>query len=383
MRLTDKQYVGMAWAAWALLFIAVAGIMLAGGQRTVVPTYRIAAINWIDGRNLYEGLGVGGFMYLPQSALLFIPFALLPELISEVLWRLLNIAVFALGVRELGRLAAGRGRINLFPLLSLVSILMAWSCARNGQATMIMAGLMMFAVADISRERWWRATLWLMLSVAFKPLSIVLILLVAAIDRKMSWRVAAGIAALFALPFLTQQPGFVAYQYVVFLQNTTTAAHVGSVEKGWTTLFNALTVIGITTPELVQNLLRLAAAVGTLVLCWISRRRHETNRSAIFVYTLASSYLILMSPRTENNTYAILGPSIAVFISSAWLIKKRMVSAVLLGLMVAVLVFSRPIEWTLIPNAGTSWVDPLMAVFFTSHVIVQLFERQEQSNETR
>lgn len=378
MSLYDARAARFAWIGWAALFIAVAAIMIAGSQRSVVLNYRMASLNWIAGRNLFDGLGVGGFTYLPQSALFFLPFAALPETLSEVLWRLLIISGFALGIRELGRVVSGKTGPDLFPLLTLVSVPLAWSCARNGQATLIMAALMLFAVADISRERWWRATLWLMLSVAFKPLSIVLILLVAVIDRPLSWRVPVGMTALFALPFLTQSPAYVMEQYAGFLQNTTTAAHVGAVEKGWTTLFNALTVIGITTPERIQTLLRIAAAAGTLALCRVSRRRHDPARSAIFVYTLAAAYLMLFSPRTENNTYAMLGPSIGLFLASDWLIDKRTLPAVLLAAMVLVMILSRKFERLLTPDAGTSWVLPLMAVFFAAHVIARLFEHPRQ-----
>lgn len=374
MLMTDKQAVRSAWIGWAALFAAVAGIMIAGSQRSVVLNYRLAALNWIDGRSLFDGLGVGGFTYLPQAALLYIPFALLPETLSEVLWRFLNILVFAAGIRELGRLAEGRSGRDLFPLLSLVSIPLAWSCARNGQSTLIMAGLMMFAVAEISRERWWRATLWLMLSVAFKPLSIVLILLVMAIDRPLSWRVLAGMVILFVVPFLTRPPAYVMEQYRGFLQNTTTAAHVGAVEKGWTTLFNALTVAGINVAERVQTILRLLAAAGTLALSFLARRRHDASRSAIFVYSLAAAYLMLFSPRTENNTYAMFGPVIAVFLSAAYLIEKRALPAALLSAATVVMIVGRKIEHLLTPEAGTSWVSPLMAACVTAYLIVRLFE---------
>ena len=69
----------------------------------------------------------------------------------------------------------------------IVAIPLAWDCARNGQATLIMTGFMLLAVVDAAHSRWWRATLWLALSVAIKPLAIVLVLLIAATDRPMTW----------------------------------------------------------------------------------------------------------------------------------------------------------------------------------------------------
>jgi len=70
---------------------------------------------------------------------------------------------------------------------------------------------------------------------------------------------------------------------------------------------------GVAVPETVQTILRLVAALGTLALCWQSRRRHDAVRSAAYVFALSVAYLMLFSPRTENNTYAMLGPAIAVF----------------------------------------------------------------------
>lgn len=366
-----------AWIGWAVLAAIVAAIMIAGSSRSVVPNYREGALNWIDGRDLFDRLGVGGFTYLPQSALLFLPFALLPTIAGEVLWRLINIAVFASGIRAFGRLAARSSGQELFPLLSLVSIPLAWDCARNGQATLIMAGLMLVAVADIAHERWWRATLWLMLSVAFKPLSIVLILLAAAIYLPLWWRIPAGMAALFFIPFLMQHPAFVLEQFRGFLENTTTAVHVGAMEKGWTTSFNALQVAGLHVAERIQTIIRLVAAVGTLALCFLARRWHGPARAAVFLYSFATAYLMLFSPRTENNTYAMFGPVIAVFLSSAFLIEKRTMTGVLLSLAALLMAAGRKIEHILTPQADASWVSPLMAACVTVYLVVRLLERAE------
>ena len=104
-------------------------------------------------------------------------------------------------------------------------------------------------------------------------------------------------------------------QYRACIQNMTTAAHVGVVAHGWTTPFTALRVWGLDVPEKVQTVIRLAAALGTLGLCFFVRRRYDAARSAVFVYSLAALYLILFSPRTENNTYAMLGPVIGYFVA--------------------------------------------------------------------
>jgi hypothetical protein len=289
---------------------------------------------------------------------------------GEVIWRLVNIAVFAFGIFHFARLVGGSSGKRLFPLMTLVTLPLAWDCARNGQATLVITGLMLLAVVDIVRTRWWRVVLWLCLGVAVKPLVIVLALLVMVIDRPLSWRLPAGMLMTALFPFLTQHPGYVLEQYAAFWSSLTKAVHVGAVDKGWTTPFNALQVLGITVPEKVQTLLRLSAALGTLALCWLSRHRHDTVRSAVFVFSLSVVYLMLFSPRTENNTYAMLGPAIAVFLAGAFLIEQRRREGIMLSGMAGAILCGRVIERLLTPNAGASWVSPLMAVCFTAYLMV-------------
>ena len=115
-----------AWIAWTVLFLIVAAIMISGSHRTVVPNYRVGALDWFTSRPLYDGAGVGGFVYFPQAAILFMPFAALPPLVSEVIWRLVNIGVLALGLRSFARLAGEQSGEKLFPLMTLVAIPLAW-----------------------------------------------------------------------------------------------------------------------------------------------------------------------------------------------------------------------------------------------------------------
>jgi hypothetical protein len=261
----------------------------------------------------------------------------------------------------------------LFPLITLTTIPLAWDCARNGQATLALTGLMLLAVVDVARSRWWRATLWLSLGVAVKPLAIVLVLLIMAVYRPMTWRVLLGMAAVALAPFAAQHPAYVLQQYQAFLHSTTLAAHVGVVVSGWSSPFSALRLAGVDVPEYVQTALRLAAAITTLALCFLAMRRHDAARSAIFVFSLAVVYLMLFSPRTESNTYAMLGPVIGVFLAWAFLVKNRDKEGLLLGGIAAILLGSRPLERLLTPHADTSWVSPLMAACFAAYLLVRLF----------
>jgi len=378
---SDGRAVWYAWIAWAVLFLVTAAIIVGGSGRTVVPAYREGAVSWVAGHFIYHHIGVGGFPYLPQAAILFIPFSLFSVIAGEVVWRLVNIAVFALGIFHFAGLAEGRSGKKFFPLMTLVTLPMAWDCARNGQATLAMTGLMLLAVIAVAQRRWWRATLWLSLGISVKPLMVVLVLLIMAIDRPMSWRLAVGLVVTALLPFLAQHPGYVMEQYAGCWKHFTTAAHVGATEGGWTSPFHALRLVGVAIPEMVQTALRLAAALGTLVLCWLSRRRHDAVGSAIFIFSLSVAYLMLFSPRTENNTYAMLGPAIAVFLAGAYLVEKRFREGLLLGGIVFAILGGRVIERLLTPHAGTSWLSPLMAVCFTAYLLGRFFRDMQTPQE--
>ena len=372
MPVKDKQADRNAWLGWLALFLVTAGMIMAGSNRSVVSAYRTAALSWFAGQGLYDGLGTGGFTYLPQAAILFAPFAMLPQTLGEVSWRLVDIGVFALGLRSFAGIGYERTGKNLFPLMTLIAIPLAWDCARNGQATLIMTGFMLLAIADMARCRWWRAVLWLSLSVAMKPLSIVLVLLVMATDRPMTWRLLPGMAAVALFPFLAQSPGYVLQQFASFLQNSTTAAHVGVVVQGWTSPFSAMRLVGVDLAEQTQTTIRIVAAFGTLALCFLVQRRYARERSAIYLYSLAALYLILFSPRTENNTYIMLGPSIAVFLSLAFLVEKRIGQGVFLSCLVAVLIGGRPIN-AFAHHTEISWVSPLMAACFAVYLFFRLY----------
>jgi hypothetical protein len=371
--LSENNAERSAWIGWIVLFLVTAAIIIGGSGRTVVPAYREGALSWIAGEIIYKHPGVGGFPYLPQAAILFIPFSLSSVIAGEVAWRLVNIAVFALGIFHFAGLAGVRSGKMFFPLMTLVTLPMAWDCARNGQATLAMTGLMLLAVVEVAQQRWWRATLWLSLGISVKPLMVVLVMLIMAIDRPMSWRIAVGMVVTALAPFLAQHPGYVIEQYVACWNHFTTAAHVGATEGGWTSPFHALRLIGVAIPEMVQTALRLAAAFGTLILCWQSRRRHDAVGSAVFIFSLSVAYLILFSPRTENNTYAMLGPAIAVFLAGAFLAEQRSREGILLSGLAITILGGRVIERALTPHAGTSWVSPLIAVCFTAYLMVRYF----------
>ncbi len=375
--INNDRTVRYAYIGWSVLTIIMLAMIISGNSRSFDPGYRRAALNWLVGRDLYDGTGVGGFVYFPQAAMLFIPFALLPQTLGEVLWRILNIGAFAFGVQKFSRFAGEKYKVDLFPLMSLVTIPFAWESARNGQSTIIMTGMMLLSVVDMGRSRWWRATLWLSLGIAFKPLIIVFVLLATALYRPMTWRLLLGLAVVALSPLIIHSPDYVLKQYAACLHNMRMAARVGVVIVGsWTTPFNILRLLNINVPEYVQTVIRIIAAIATLALGFCARLRFNPNRSIVLIFSLAIMYLILFSPRTENNTYVMLGPVIAFFISNAILVERRYKEGILLCMLSLIMLSHRFFERMIFPNAEPTWLSPIIATCFTVFLLGEFFVDQ-------
>ena len=353
----------------ASITISVILSIWSGHERTVVPAYRVAAQHWLAGEPLYNLQG-HGFLYLPQAALTFAPWALLPRSAGEVTWRLAIIAIFALSISSMTKLVNGNGR--WYALISISSALLAWGCARNGQSTLVMTALMIMAAADLSESRWWRASLLLSLAFAFKPLALVMMLLVGVIYPRTSWRMVIGLALVALVPFATQRPDYVFAQYSDCLQSLGVTFEVGEAEK-WAQLFGMLQVVGLDIPGPARTIVRLVAAVLTLWICWKATRQLSPQRAAFYIYSLSAAYLMLFNPRTEGNTYAMMGPVYGVLLAEALQQGKKglnlfwmMFSSIVLSVLnydLAILVTDRE---------DAIWICPLVCLAVTSYLVVRL-----------
>lgn len=367
-------YARVGWFSWLTLagvitFTVVLSI-ITGQERSVTPAYCSAVENWFAGRPLYNMSG-HGFLYLPQAALTFAPWAVLPHNVCELVWRWTIIGVLAFSVERLNRLLKGDGR--WFCAMSVSSAVLAWGCARNGQSTLLMTGLMILAAVDLSAARWWRATILLSLAFAFKPLAIVMILLAAVVYPQMSWRLTIGLIFVALAPFATQRPDYVWSQYLACIQSLQVTFDVGETEK-WAQFFGMLQVAKIDLPAPVRTGIRLAAAVGTLYLCLKASRRLSPQQAAYYLFSFASCYLMLFNSRTEGNTYAMVGPVYGALCAEAAYRLKNTTAA---GWMIAAVVFSvanYELAILISPRPDAIWISPLACVGVTGYLVTRLYQ---------
>ncbi len=366
-----------AWILWLLFAAVVSIVVFVDPERTVTRAYRQGVEKWFSGQPLYNGTGTG-FIYLPQAALTFAPFTLFPESLGEVLWRWTTISIFAWGVARLTRLAGGDGVWLL--VATLVAAPLAWSGARNGQATLPLAGLLILAVGDISDQRWWRATWLLILAFSCKPLAVVLILLAGALHRPLLWRLLIGLLIMVLVPFATQRSSYVVDQYIACIDMMQAVNQLG--ETGyWAQLFGLLKVTGWNVPSVIQIFSRLFAAVATLLTCWWASRSLIPTRACFYIYAFSACYLMLFNSRTEANTYAMVAPVYGIALAEAWFgLRSRPAFFGLIAMIIGTL-GCYELGKLLTPSPRAIWLSPLMCVGLTSYLVSRLIRDSCLSTE--
>jgi alpha-1,2-mannosyltransferase len=364
-----------AWTAWGALFATISILILAGSDHSVVSAYRDATRQWFAGGDIYTDTG-HGFLYLPIAAILFAPFAWLPTAASEIGWRFVAIGGFAVGIYRLCRLAEGGRSDTKFALLTLASLPPALACARNGQSTLVMSGLMMLACVDLAEERRGWAALWATLAVALKPLAIVLLLLAPFLDRRLAWRVAVGLAVILCVPFLAGRPAYVMDQYWKCTQMFRASSYCGIIEL-WAQPFCVLGLLGVKLSESTQTVIRVVAAGGAIGLCLVARFRSTPARAAEYLLAISALYILLFNPRTENNTYAMLGPVIGLPLLAALAANRPSRAEVtFLSVLLAGMALGDALVRPLAGDGEHIWLTPSLAVVFSLYLVHRLFFRE-------
>lgn len=364
------------WSLWVFyFFLILTAMIIQDFSRTVTPHYIDAALHWFQGQDLYDHTGTG-FIYLPQAAILYTPFAWLPFTVSETLWRILSIGMLAWSVLSLASLEKQNSGNQFFSIITLVLLPIAFSSTRNGQMNLIVTALMIFTMTSLANSRDWRAAFCLVLGLALKPTMIVLVLLIGGSYKSMWWKIALGMTVMLLFPFFTQTPEYVIAQYWECIQMFKDSYTLGANLVSWSQLFGLLGTSGIVIPEATQTVLRIIAALLTLGLALKAKNKLNPAETAIVIFTLAACYLMLFNPRTENNDYMILAPAIGLYLGRA-IVERSWACVTMLSLIAIGLMKSHTFAHWLAPHAqNTNWLSPLLVVFFTGFVLTKLLKTE-------
>ncbi len=288
-------------------------------SNTVTPNYRIAAEAMLSGASLYPSdPQQHGWLYLLPSAMLYVPFVLPPLAVGEVLWRVVCVAMLAISVRRLSRLVDEQaGQVagpdappqSHFLLLTLLALPASMGSVLNGQMNVTIGACFVLAAVATSRRAWWSAAAWLALALAFKPIAIVLVLLITAVHRPLWWRTPLAILVMLASPLAVFNAGYVLEQYQAGMATVVRAGEPGA--GTFAELGTLLRAAGLDLSHGEMTVLRLAGALATLAGAWFAVRRFSGAWAAVLVLILGTAYLMAFNPRTEGNSYVILAPGVA------------------------------------------------------------------------
>ncbi len=324
---------------WLLLAAAVSvRTLVRPASHTVFPIFAASAEHWWGNQSLYQLYPpLDTFRYPPVFALFVTPFAALGLTAGGILWSWLSIAVFVAGlwwyVREVIPSPWMRQRTAVFLILgSLGALRGLW----NAQSNALTVGFLLLGTAALARavsgrhraaegRTWWLAASLLALPVCLKltPLAPVL-LFVVLWPRRLAWRLAAVMAGLFALPFLTRPPIIVLDHYREWIDHLLESGSIRWVgfRDGWTIWIILRHLLGAETGSLSLSepmdsswyrLVQLSAAAA--VLGWCLWQRHRAERLTLgarwlvhVTLSMGLAWLMLFGPAVEHATYVFLAP---------------------------------------------------------------------------
>jgi len=264
--------------------------------------YVAAGRRWLAGEPLYETSNTEGFQYLPHAALLLSPFALLGEPLGAIAWRALWWALYAAGILRLSRaLAPAHARESLV-LASCLAVASAAGTIGNGQANLAVAALMLHIAADVSEQRFDRATVALVLGFGLKPLLVVPMLLLWPLYRPLWLRVPLALVVLAALPFAFQSPSYVWAQHLAFVDKLRVAMTPVTLYED---LRGLLLTVHVALPRAVYWALRVVAALVVLAASVRVRNRMRALHAAVLIMALSAAFLVLFNPRSQSTSYDI------------------------------------------------------------------------------
>lgn|GEM_PF-248914 len=360
------------WLTYASIITVIVAIQ--PDRRTVTHEYRIASQKWWEAKtSLYRG--ASGYLYLPQFAVFYSAYKSLPQRVGEPLWRITGLSLLA------GALWIVSSRLNsgyanrLFLMATALALPSSFASARNGQVNLPLAALFIWIVLAIVTRRWWLAAIVLGTMLTMKPIIVAPMLVLAVLYHPLRVPLATILIALGAVIFVHPNPQYVVGEYIHFAENL----YIASIPKffAWCDFSGILYSLGIYLPAPLQFVLRAFAGLFTLVICWKATKIEPPLHSVLLIVMLCVIYLMLFNPRTETNSYVMLGPFVGLTSAYLGVVLNKVKQATAL-LCVACLLgaenYGNPIfPWT------NFWMKPLVTTLLSILVTYYIFRCAQKS----
>jgi hypothetical protein len=140
------------------------------------------------------------------------------------------------------------------------------------------------------------------------------LLLVLIYPRQLGWRLAVTLILLGALPFILRQPAYVSEQYQRWISSRAAddrgiIMNIGMVLKA--------TRVNPSPPALMA--IQVLSGVVVAAVCLFGRlQKWAEERLLVGLFTLASCWMLLFGPATEDATYVMLAPALVFALVQAF-----------------------------------------------------------------
>jgi hypothetical protein len=310
------------------IWLAVAAVVcirtvVAPDTHTIFPILAGSATHWWADQPLYAQYPpLDYFRYPPAFAVAFTPFSILGYRAGGVLWSLLGVGVFILGLWRFIRDAApGEWTAARQAVFLALGALGAMRGLWNAQSNALAVGLLLLATAALVRRRWWTAAAALAASVLIKLTPLAPALLLCAIQpRRLPARFLLFLALGLLAPFLTRPPEIVLGHYREWLSHmaATGSERWPGFRDGWTVwlVLRDLLQGRAGAPALrapldsgVYRAVQLLTAAAALGWClWQQQRIDDPRKLTTVTLAMGLAWLMLFGPAVEHATYVFLTP---------------------------------------------------------------------------
>jgi hypothetical protein len=367
----DSPKASLSWplAAACFIWVAMFSFVAVRASHFVFDaneclTYGRATQNWWAHQPLYKLSNIDGYLYVPQFAILFSPFALAGHPVGDVIWRFAGLCLFCSGLWRAGRLLLPAKADAIFAIATLIAFAPTFNALRNAQVNLHLAGLMLHTAVDLARKNWWCSAIWLTLGLALKPIIIAPLLLSAACYRQTIPRLIVCLLVFALFPFAFAPPDYCLSQLYLFWEKLIIAAQP---DRLFSDLRSLIAFLGFMIPMNVYFLIQIIAALATLALALLAIRRWREPAAAVFLLALSASYLMLFNTRTEGNSYVILTPLFAIPAALLFVQHRRLIAASLLTFLTIWLTGNL---WAY--RLTVHWLKPLACIIFTVLLVREL-----------
>jgi Glycosyltransferase family 87 len=360
-------------ALWSAVLIAICiRVGLVVRHHDVFATYADAGRKWIAAEPLYSY--TRGFVYSPLIAALFSPWALLPDWLGAIIWRLLTTAIFVVSIFYWLKEELEIPRSNYW-LVFLLILPLSIGNFNNGQVNPLIIGLLMVAIVAARQSQWTISVICLSLCAYLKiyPLAVGLLLLLVY-PRQIGWRLALALFLMGAFSFFLQQPAYVLDQYKRWIGTRATDDRRMNMDIAPRDFAMLLRAIHVDMSSRTFLVLQLSAAVAAAAVCIYGRLKKWSKECLLLaVLNLGTCWMLLFGPATEDATYVMIAPPLALALVRTRKTSTRMKFLLYLSYLVLLTGFSINSFLRLKKNPYNMSVQPLGALLFLIYTLIWLF----------